>query len=67
MTAGASRVGCEPRVARGVLSCERIQSFNPNFDCDEFPDRGVVTSTLAWNTMVPSGSPIDITWYDEDL
>jgi serine/threonine-protein kinase len=48
------------------LSCERILQFSPNFDCDEFPDGGVVTSTLAWNSMVPSGSPIDITWYDAD-
>jgi serine/threonine-protein kinase len=49
------------------LSCERILTFSPNFDCDEFPDGAVVTSTLAWNSMVPVGSPIDITWYDADL
>jgi serine/threonine-protein kinase len=49
------------------LSCERILQFSPNFDCDEFPDEGVVTSTLAWESEVPRGSPIDITWYDDDL
>ena len=49
------------------LSCERILQFSPNFDCDEFPDGGVVTSTLAWESEVPLGSPIDITWYDDDL
>ncbi len=49
------------------LSCERILQFSPNFDCDEFPDGGVVTSTLAWESEVPIGSPIDITWYDDDL
>lgn len=48
------------------LSCERILVFNPDFDCDSFPDGGVVTSTLAWESEVPRGSPIDITWYDED-
>ena len=48
------------------LSCERIQQFAADFDCDEFPDRGVVTSTLAWESQVPRDSPIDITWYDED-
>jgi serine/threonine-protein kinase len=49
------------------LSCARILQFSPNFDCDEFPSGAVVTSTLAWNSMVPLGSPIDITWYDDDL
>ncbi|HYI15558.1 MAG TPA: Stk1 family PASTA domain-containing Ser/Thr kinase, partial [Thermomicrobiales bacterium] len=49
------------------LSCERILLFSPSFDCDEFPDGGVVTSTLAWESEVPIGSPIDITWYDDDL
>jgi serine/threonine-protein kinase len=49
------------------LSCQRILQFSPNFDCDEFPDGGVVTSTLAWESEVPIGSPIDITWYDKDL
>lgn len=49
------------------LSCERILQFDDDFDCDEFPDGGVVTSTLAWESEVPRGSPIDITWYDEDL
>ncbi|MEX1158370.1 MAG: protein kinase [Thermomicrobiales bacterium] len=49
------------------LSCERILEFDPDFDCDDFPDEGVVTSTLAWESEVPRGSPIDITWYDENL
>jgi eukaryotic-like serine/threonine-protein kinase len=49
------------------LSCQRILQFSPNFDCDAFPDGGVVTSTLAWESEVPIGSPIDITWYDKDL
>ena len=49
------------------LSCERILEFDTDFDCEEFPDGGVVTSTLAWESEVPRGSPIDITWYDDDL
>ncbi|HEX5165845.1 MAG TPA: PASTA domain-containing protein, partial [Thermomicrobiales bacterium] len=49
------------------LSCNRILQFSPDFDCDEFPDGGVVTSTLAWGSEVPRGSPIDITWFDDDL
>jgi serine/threonine-protein kinase len=48
------------------LSCNRILQFSPNFDCEEFPDGGVVTSTLAWESEVPRNSPIDITWYDAD-
>jgi serine/threonine-protein kinase len=50
-----------------ALSCERILEFDVDFDCDQFPDEGVVTSTLHWNSMVPRGTAIEITYYDDDL
>jgi serine/threonine-protein kinase len=49
------------------LSCDQIVALYPDFDCAGFPDDGVVTSTLAWGSEVPRGSPIDITYYDADL
>lgn len=46
------------------LSCDEILSFSPIFECDDFPDGGIVTSTLAWESTVPEGSPVDLTYYD---
>ena len=46
------------------LSCDEILSEDPSFDCDAFPDGGIVFSTLAWNSTVPEGSPVDLAYYD---
>lgn len=46
------------------LSCDEILAFDPSFDCDSFPDGAIVTSTLAWESAVPEGSPVDLTYYD---
>jgi serine/threonine-protein kinase len=46
-------------------SCQYIRGQDPTFDCQEFPDGGVVSGTLQWNTWVPRGSVIDIAYYDQ--
>ncbi len=55
-------------VVRSVTpqSCQYIRSQDPSFDCQSFPDGGVVSGTLQWNTWVPRGSVIDIAYYDRD-
>ena len=45
-------------------SCDYIRGQDPSFDCQGFPDGGVVSGTLQWNTWVPRGSVIDIAYYD---
>ncbi len=52
---------------RGVvpMTCEQIVASFPSFDCEQFPDGGVVSATLQWNSWVPRGSPIDIAYYDK--
>jgi serine/threonine-protein kinase len=46
-------------------SCEQIRQHIANFDCDQFPDGGVVSASLQWNSWVPRGSPIDIAYYEK--
>jgi serine/threonine-protein kinase len=46
-------------------SCEQIRQNIANFDCDQFPDGGVVSASLQWNSWVPRGSPIDIAYYEK--
>ncbi|MDW7981240.1 MAG: protein kinase [Thermomicrobium sp.] len=52
-------------VVRSVApqTCDQIRASFPSFDCDQFPDGGVVSATLQWNSWVPRGSPIDIAYY----
>jgi eukaryotic-like serine/threonine-protein kinase len=45
-------------------TCEFIQSQNPNFNCANFPNGGVVSATLQWNSWAPRGSSIDIAYYE---
>jgi serine/threonine-protein kinase len=45
-------------------SCAFIQRRDTEFDCDTFPDNGVVSGTLQWGAVVPRGSQIDIAYYD---
>lgn len=47
-------------------SCDFIQSQNSNFDCESFPDGGVVSGTLGWNEFVERGSTIDIAYYNPE-
>jgi serine/threonine-protein kinase len=52
-------------VVRNVIpmTCEQITASFSSFDCEQFPDGGVVSATLQWNSWVPRGSPIDIAFY----
>lgn len=54
-------------VVRNVtpMTCEQITASFPSFDCEQFPDGGVVSATLQWNSWVPRGSPIDIAFYQK--
>lgn len=47
-----------------ALGCTQIMAIFSAFDCDTFPSGGVVTSTLAWDMAFPTGSVVDLTWYD---
>jgi serine/threonine-protein kinase len=49
------------------LSCDEVLNGDPNFDCDTFPDQGVVALSHARGQIVPSGTPIDIAYYDASL
>jgi len=45
-------------------TCNYIRTHGaPNFDCASFPNGGVVSGTLQWNTWVPRGARIDIAYY----
>ncbi|GBD18962.1 Serine/threonine-protein kinase PrkC [bacterium HR27] len=54
-------------VVRNVtpMTCEQITASFPSFDCEQFPDGGVVSATLQWNSWVPRGSPINIAFYQK--
>jgi serine/threonine-protein kinase len=45
-------------------SCAFIRQSAPTFDCANFPDGGVVSGTLQWESWVPRGSSIQIGFYD---
>ena len=45
-------------------SCAQIQAQDSTFDCASFPNGGIVSGTLAWNSWVPRGSSIDVAYYD---
>ncbi|MCX7624005.1 MAG: PASTA domain-containing protein, partial [Thermomicrobium sp.] len=47
------------------MTCEQITASFPSFDCRTFPDGGVVSATLQWNSWVPRGSPIDLAYYHQ--
>lgn len=53
-------------VVRNVapMGCDEIRAHFPDFDCQQFPDGGVVSASLQWNSWVPRGSPIDLVYYD---
>lgn len=53
--------------AANPQSCSQIQASDPSFDCDTFPDQGVVSGTLPWDTWVPRSSRITIAYYDASL
>jgi eukaryotic-like serine/threonine-protein kinase len=48
------------------LSCSRIRQETPGFNCDTFPDGGIVFSTIAWEDAVPEGTRVDLAFYDKD-
>lgn len=48
------------------MGCEPIKESFPDFDCAQFPDGGVVSATLQWNSWVPRNSPIDIIYYQKE-
>lgn len=48
-------------------SCAFITQRIDTFDCDEFPNGGVVSSNLEWGDVVPRGSAIDLAYYDATL
>jgi serine/threonine-protein kinase len=45
-------------------SCAQIQAQNSSFNCSSFPNGGIVSGTLQWNSWVPRGSSIDVAYYD---
>lgn len=45
-------------------SCTKIKQDAPEFDCETFPNGGVVSGSLQWNTWVPAGSSINIAYFD---
>jgi eukaryotic-like serine/threonine-protein kinase len=49
-------------------SCEFIRTQTPasNFDCESFPDQGIVSGTLDWNSWVARGSTINIAYFDAE-
>jgi eukaryotic-like serine/threonine-protein kinase len=48
-------------------SCAFISQRFAGFDCDSFPNGGVVSATLDWGDVVRRGATIDIAYYDESL
>lgn len=48
-------------------SCAFISQRIPDFDCDEFPNHGVVSASHGWGTPVERGTMIDIVYYDESI
>lgn len=45
-------------------SCAAIQAQDSTFNCSGFPNGGIVSGTLEWDSWVPRGSSIDIAYYD---
>ncbi|HLI50447.1 MAG TPA: protein kinase [Thermomicrobiaceae bacterium] len=45
-------------------SCAYIRSVNANFNCQTFPNGAIVSADLQWGSWVPSGSSINIAYYD---
>jgi predicted Ser/Thr protein kinase len=48
-------------------SCTQIRAGDANFNCTSFPDGGIVSATLAWNSWVPRGATINVAYYDASL
>ena len=48
-------------------SCAFISQRVSGFDCDSFPNGGVVSATLDWGDVVRRGATIDIAYFDESL
>ncbi len=48
-------------------SCAFISQRVDDFDCDDFPNGGVVATSLEPGEVVSRGSTIDIAYYDESL
>ena len=49
--------------AVSAQSCAFIRRQDPSFDCQTFPNNGVVSGTPTWGATVPRGTPIDIAYY----
>ncbi len=50
--------------APNAQSCTYIKSQDASFDCASFPNGGVVSATLQWNSWVPRGTQIVVAYYD---
>lgn len=48
-------------------SCAFISQRLDDFDCDDFPNGGVVSTTLVPGEVVPRDTEIDIAYFDESL
>lgn len=48
-------------------SCAFISQRLDDFDCDDFPNGGVVSTTLVPGDLVPRDTEIDIAYFDESL
>jgi serine/threonine-protein kinase len=45
-------------------SCATIQAQDSKFNCSAFPNGGIVSATLQFNSWVPRGSSIDVAYYN---
>ncbi|HEX7101055.1 MAG TPA: protein kinase [Nitrolancea sp.] len=45
-------------------TCAQIQAQDSTFNCSTYPNGGIVSGTLQWNSWVPRGSSIDIAYYN---
>jgi serine/threonine-protein kinase len=48
-------------------SCATIQAQDSSFNCSAFPNGGIVSATLQFNSWVPRGSTINTVYYDASL
>ena len=44
--------------------CSYIRQHDNTFNCQTFPNGGIVSGTLQWKSWVPRGSRIDVAYFD---
>jgi len=56
--AGLSVVSVSPQ------GCSYIRQHDTTFNCQTFPNGGIVSGTLQWKSWVPRGSRIDVAYFE---